>query len=63
MSNIRVAVPRRRLVAAAAGVAALAAHGPVAAQSWPSRPLKLILPFPVLDNDELAKIVRIDKAP
>ncbi len=46
MSNIRVAAPRRRLVAAAAGVAALAAHGPVAAQSWPSRPLKLILPFP-----------------
>ena len=32
-------------------------------EDLPEHARKLVLPFPVLNNDELAKIVRIDKAP
>ncbi len=32
-------------------------------EDLPEHARKLVLPFPVLDNDELAKIIRIDKAP
>jgi tripartite-type tricarboxylate transporter receptor subunit TctC len=50
-------LPRRRILSAAAALAALGASAPAAAQPFPTRPVRFVVPFPGGFTDTLARMV------
>jgi tripartite-type tricarboxylate transporter receptor subunit TctC len=51
------ALPRRRLLGAAAAVAAIGRSAPARAQAFPARPVRFVVPFPGGFTDTLARMV------